>query len=122
MNLLPTFLSFLPFLCFSYSVADRAWRSLHEHERDQAVIVTGESGAGKTEAAKFILQYLVAVTSHDRQCHSFKYKLLQSNPVLEGKEGDEERPEGRLSTCTVDCDHQGGEEDLGHRMEEGETR
>ncbi len=70
----------------SYAVADRAWRQLCDHDSDQAVILTGESGSGKTEAAKLVLQYLVAVTSHDRQCHAFKYKLLQANPVLEGEE------------------------------------
>ena len=70
---------------FSYTVADRAWRNLCDMDADQAVVVTGESGSGKTEAAKLVLQYLVAVTSHDRECHAFKYKLLQSNPVLEGE-------------------------------------
>ena len=69
----------------SYTVADRAWRHLCDLDLDQAVVVTGESGSGKTEAAKLVLQYLVAVTSHDRQCHAFKSRLLQSNPVLEGE-------------------------------------
>ncbi len=69
----------------SYTIADRAWRQLCDADTDQAILVTGESGSGKTEATKLILQYLVAVTSHDRSCHAFKYKLLQSNPVMEGK-------------------------------------
>ena len=48
--------------------------------------ITGESGSGKTEAAKLTLQYLAAVTSHERHFHAVKYQILQSNPVLEGKE------------------------------------
>ena len=47
--------------------------------------ISGESGSGKTEAAKLTLQYLAAVTSHHRECHAVKYQILQSNPVLEGE-------------------------------------
>ena len=46
--------------------------------------MTGESGAGKTEAAKLVLQYLAAVTGNAKEFHNIKYQLMQSNPVLEG--------------------------------------
>jgi myosin-1 len=52
---------------------------------DQAVILTGESGSGKTEAGKLVLQYIAAVTHHSAEFHNIKYQLLQSNPVLEGR-------------------------------------
>ena len=69
--------------CFSYAVTDRAWRALRELNCDQSIVISGESGSGKTEASKLCLQYLAAVTSHYRECHEVKYQILQSNPVLE---------------------------------------
>lgn len=46
--------------------------------------MTGEAGAGKTEASKLSLQYLAAVTGNAKEFHNIKYQLLQSNSVLEG--------------------------------------
>ena len=66
-----------------YAVADRAWRALRTEGVDQAVVITGDSGSGKTEASKLCLQYLSAVTSHARHYHEIKFHVLQSNPVLE---------------------------------------
>ena len=73
-----------PSSCCSYSLADRAWRGLRDRGQDQAIVLTGESGAGKTEAGKLVMQYIAAVTGHTRECQAIKYQLLQSNPVLEG--------------------------------------
>ena len=72
------------FPCVSYSLADRAWHQLRARGEDQAIVLTGESGAGKTEAGKLVMQYIAAVTGHTRECQDIKYQLLQSNPVLEG--------------------------------------
>ena len=52
---------------------------------DQCIVITGESGSGKTEASKLVLQYLAAVTGNAKEFHNIKYQLLQSNPGLEGK-------------------------------------
>lgn len=45
--------------------------------------LSGESGSGKTEASKKVLQFIAAATGHKKDIESVKDKLLQSNPVLE---------------------------------------
>lgn len=51
--------------------------------RDQCVLISGESGAGKTEASKKILQYIAASSTHSRDVARVKDRLLLSNPILE---------------------------------------
>lgn len=46
-------------------------------------IQIGESGSGKTEASKKVLQYIAAASGHTSSVEGVKDKLLQSNPVLE---------------------------------------
>ena len=70
---------------YRYAVTDRAWRTLRDMNTDQCVLISGEAGSGKTEAAKLTLQYIAAVTGYAKEFHNIKYQLLQSNPVLEGR-------------------------------------
>lgn len=64
-----------------YALADDTFRQLVTNKRDQCVIVTGESGAGKTEAAKVFMTYLTDITGEGST--GIKDKLLDSNPILE---------------------------------------
>ncbi|XP_022253422.1 unconventional myosin-Ic-like, partial [Limulus polyphemus] len=66
-----------------FAIADTAYRFMREECRDQCILISGESGAGKTEASKKILQYLAAASYHATQVEHVKDKLLTSNPVLE---------------------------------------
>lgn len=70
-----------------FALAEEAYQKLLSEKQDQSVLVTGESGAGKTENTKRILQYLASITSEDKllstKQESFERKILESNPILE---------------------------------------
>lgn len=66
-----------------YAIADDAYRSLRDRDRDQCILITGESGAGKTEASKLVMSYVATVCSKGEEVDKVKEQLLQSNPVLE---------------------------------------
>ncbi|KAJ1553895.1 Myosin type-2 heavy chain 1, partial [Cladochytrium tenue] len=46
-----------------FAIAEQAYRSLVEKRQDQSIIVSGESGAGKTQSAKYIMRYFALVDS-----------------------------------------------------------
>ncbi|CAM4667426.1 unconventional myosin-Ic isoform X2 [Caretta caretta] len=66
-----------------YAIADNSYRSLRIERKDQCILISGESGAGKTEATKKILQYYAVTCPASDQVETVKDRLLQSNPVLE---------------------------------------
>ncbi|XP_056330359.1 myosin Ic, paralog b isoform X2 [Danio aesculapii] len=66
-----------------YAVADNAYRSMRTERRDQCILISGESGAGKTEASKKVLQYYAVTCPASEHVQTVKDRLLQSNPVLE---------------------------------------
>ncbi|CAM9207614.1 unnamed protein product, partial [Chrysoparadoxa australica] len=73
-----------------FRIGADAYKALRQGRQNQCVIVTGESGAGKTEAAKQIMQFVAEVTSSTGTMtapmliHSGVNKhLLESNPLLE---------------------------------------
>ncbi|XP_013922287.1 PREDICTED: unconventional myosin-Ia-like isoform X2 [Thamnophis sirtalis] len=66
-----------------YAIADDAYHSLRDQDKDQCILITGESGAGKTEASKLVMSYVAAVCGKGEEVNRVKEQLLQSNPVLE---------------------------------------
>ncbi|ORX81933.1 hypothetical protein BCR32DRAFT_219808 [Anaeromyces robustus] len=68
-----------------YALAECAYSNVCNESEDQAVIISGESGAGKSESTKYILQYLTAVTTtQDASNQSWiEQQILESNTVLE---------------------------------------
>jgi len=66
-----------------YAVADDMYRNMYAEGQSQCVIISGESGAGKTEAAKLIMQYIAAVSGKGADVTRVKDVILESNPLLE---------------------------------------
>ncbi|CAG9766650.1 unnamed protein product [Ceutorhynchus assimilis] len=66
-----------------YGVAESAYRWLNDKSENQCIIVTGESGAGKTEAARIVLQFLVLVSGESPEVKTINDRLLQANTLLE---------------------------------------
>jgi myosin-1 len=66
-----------------YSLAEDAFRSMRETGQGQSIIVSGESGAGKTEAAKLIMEYIASVSVSGIVTDNIKRIILESNPILE---------------------------------------
>ncbi|KAF9225527.1 myosin class I heavy chain [Gyrodon lividus] len=67
-----------------FSIAESAYYNMNAYHENQCVIISGESGAGKTEAAKRIMQYIAAVSGgQDNNIQEIKDMVLATNPLLE---------------------------------------
>ncbi|OBT56951.1 hypothetical protein VE04_03195 [Pseudogymnoascus sp. 24MN13] len=67
-----------------YAVAESSYYNMNAYKDNQCVIISGESGAGKTEAAKRIMQYIANVSGgKDSSIQEIKDMVLATNPLLE---------------------------------------
>ena len=79
-----------------FSSSHAAYKGMQSHAKDQSVIISGESGAGKSEAMKLILQFLTDVSARADQSKESKdsksgvssssrleQQILAANPILE---------------------------------------
>ncbi|CAE6450288.1 unnamed protein product [Rhizoctonia solani] len=67
-----------------FAIAESSYYNMKSYKENQCVIISGESGAGKTEAAKRIMQYIAAVSGgQDNSITEIKEMVLATNPLLE---------------------------------------
>ncbi|CAH1403950.1 unnamed protein product [Nezara viridula] len=66
-----------------YAIAENAYRDMVEENKDHCILISGESGSGKTETSKKVLEYVAAVSNLNTDAKNVKDKLLMLNPVLE---------------------------------------
>ncbi|XP_027890198.1 unconventional myosin-Ih isoform X2 [Xiphophorus couchianus] len=66
-----------------YALADNAYHTMLTEFNNHFILISGESGAGKTEASKKILQYYAVSCPSTTLMNTVRDKMLMSNPVLE---------------------------------------
>ncbi|XP_022953205.1 myosin-12 isoform X1 [Cucurbita moschata] len=67
-----------------FAVADTCYRSMINEQGSQSILVSGESGAGKTETTKMLMRYLAFMGGRsDTEGRTVEQQVLESNPVLE---------------------------------------
>ncbi|KAJ0067517.1 hypothetical protein NL108_007998, partial [Boleophthalmus pectinirostris] len=66
-----------------YALADNAYHTMLTEYNNHFILISGESGAGKTEASKKILQYYAVSCPSTTLLNTVRDKMLMSNPVLE---------------------------------------
>ncbi|KAF9107889.1 Myosin type-2 heavy chain 1 [Mortierella sp. AM989] len=73
-----------------FAIAEDAYRCMIRDEKNQTIVVSGESGAGKTVSAKFIMRYFATADDGERGTDSSKAgmseteeQILATNPIME---------------------------------------
>ncbi|KAI5635399.1 myosin head (motor domain) domain-containing protein [Phthorimaea operculella] len=63
-----------------FAIGENSYRELLDTSSNQCIVISGESGAGKTESTKLLLQYLAAASGK----HSWiEQQIQETNPILE---------------------------------------
>uniref|UniRef100_A0A3Q2ZNG1 Myosin VB n=1 Tax=Kryptolebias marmoratus TaxID=37003 RepID=A0A3Q2ZNG1_KRYMA len=65
-----------------FAVAEEAYKQMARDERNQSIIVSGESGAGKTVSAKYAMRFFATVGGSSNDAN-VEEKVLASNPIME---------------------------------------
>ncbi|KAJ2553559.1 class II myosin [Coemansia sp. RSA 1933] len=73
-----------------FAIADAAFHDMLHSKENQSILITGESGAGKTENTKKVIQYLTAIASDHKALpgktmagSNLEQQVLCANPILE---------------------------------------
>uniref|UniRef100_A0A672GHL0 Unconventional myosin-Ih-like n=1 Tax=Salarias fasciatus TaxID=181472 RepID=A0A672GHL0_SALFA len=96
----------------SYALADNVFRTMQSEFNNHFILISGESGSGKTEASKKILQFYAVSCPSTKLLNNVRDRLLLSNPVLEAfgnaktLRNDNSSRFGKY--MDIQFDHQGG--------------
>ncbi|KAL6450902.1 MYO2 Myosin-2 [Candida maltosa Xu316] len=77
-----------------FAIAEDAYRCMKEDGENQTIVVSGESGAGKTVSAKYIMRYFASVeedtelqqslgSDHKADMSDVEKQILATNPIME---------------------------------------
>merc|ERR1719266_1750924 len=69
-----------------FAIAEGAYQGMMNSGMNQSILITGESGAGKTENTKKVISYFATICSSGKRKEgeaSLEEKIVQTNPVLE---------------------------------------
>jgi myosin-9 len=69
-----------------FAVADAAYHSMLRERRQQCIVISGESGSGKTESTNFLLHHLTALSQKGSHGSGVEQTILSAGPVLEVRE------------------------------------
>ena len=90
-----------------YALVDHAYNEMMRNNMSQSILISGESGAGKTEAMKICLTYIgeVSQTKGKRVSDEVAIRLMQTNPVMEaiGNAKTVRNNRGRIFHSSVVC-------------------
>lgn len=61
-----------------FAIAEAAYKVMKRQEKDSCIVISGESGSGKTEASKIILKYISEVTNVNgkQDIERFRFNLI----------------------------------------------
>ncbi|NXT91718.1 MYO5B protein, partial [Anhinga rufa] len=65
-----------------FAVAEEAYKQMVREEKNQSIIVSGESGAGKTVSAKYAMRFFATVSGSANETN-IEARVLASNPIME---------------------------------------